>query len=311
MTRLTTLALVAAGVLALQGCDSAGGLNDEGTDFGAGKYTILLSTMSGPSHAARIATYRDIVRKHTQWPESDLTVLQKGQDASALYYGTYDSFDQARARLSQIRDMKNPQGGKPFAAAIIVPLPGRDFGPKEWNLANVKTGAYTLCVGQWVDDPKVSFFQRREAAVKHCKELRAEGHEAYFYHGDSDSLVTVGIFGPKAVKMVRTGDTLRPQIVDPKARRMMESDNPKLRYLLLNGWQTKVSRVQVDPDTGRPVTEGFEMKDGQLVAKLPQDVQRSQLVRLPHFKPGTEEDEDERDRGHEPAIFDSGLPKPW
>jgi hypothetical protein len=90
----------------------------------------------------------------------------------------------------------------PFAGARLVPTPTPDVGRPEWQLRRCP-GAYTLHVGVFYDTP--TFSQRKEAAVQWVEQLRADGIEAYYYHGEVRSGVTVGHFGEEDVIREQTG----------------------------------------------------------------------------------------------------------
>ncbi|MBN2563430.1 MAG: hypothetical protein JXQ75_21120 [Phycisphaerae bacterium] len=91
----------------------------------------------------------------------------------------------------------------PFFSARPLPKPIEDVGPAEWDLRSAK-GVYTLQVGVTYNTPTLHDY--KQAAVEWVKALRAEGHEAYYYH-DPDkprSSVCVGTFGEDA--LVDSGD---------------------------------------------------------------------------------------------------------
>jgi hypothetical protein len=298
-TALTTLAIA--------GCDtSTSSMMSMGSELnlGKGQYTILLDTAHGPSHHQRIQAYKRIIMSNMDWPGSDLLVVSReGEEATSLYYDTFESFDAATRRLKQIRRIQTQTGKKPFDTVHVqvVPVPGSRIGPPEWDLTSTK-GAYTLCVGRWYNMPDRDFFLRRENAVLHCKMLREKGHEAYYYHGESESLVTVGLFGPDTVKVIPTGDVNQARIVDPRVRTLRQ--HPDLATFVENGW-TRVDHVQQQKER-RPVLD----REGNPVRK--QIKARSHLVRHPAgVQDGRTADTKQQTENPNGPIDRPGVPKPW
>jgi hypothetical protein len=50
-----------------------------------------------------------------------------------------------------------------------------------------------------VFEPTEEFWEYKQAALEFCELLRNKGYEAYYYHTDSASMVTVGTFDEDAV----------------------------------------------------------------------------------------------------------------
>ncbi len=315
MKRSDVLALLLAGLLLPAGIGCSGpagrsglfGGGDLGFDVGPGQYTILLKTASMPGHLEWIKQYKQVVMRHTGWSDGELMALQIDEDHSVLYLDTYEDFADARARLSEIRQITTDNGTQPFIGAIIVPVPGRDVGPDKWNLAHVKHGMYTLLVGKWQNSPDDDFYRRKEWAVRHCKRLRDKGHPAYFYHGQSESLVTVGIFDHRAVEMVQRDGKKRPVIADPRVENLRKS-NKQFRYMLVNGHVAYERIAQLDPNTRRGVYTLVEDPDsGDPVAELPKKPYLSLLVHLPQ----RDRTESDKARDEEFRDLSVGFPRPW
>jgi hypothetical protein len=301
--------LVLAGCLLTAGigCSGPGNGGDLGFDVGPGQYTILLETASMPGHLAWIKQYKQVVMRHTGWSDAELMAMQIDEDHSALYLDTYDNFGDARSRLSEIRQITTAKGTQPFRRAIIVPVPGQDIGPDKWNLAHVDRGMYTLLVGKWQNSPGDDFYRRKEWAVRHCKRLRDKGHPAYFYHGQSESLVTVGIFDYRAVEMVEQDGKKRPVIVDPRVEKLRRS-NEQFQYMLVNGHVAYERIAQIDPNTRQGVFTLVEDPDsGEPVAELPKKPYLSHLVHLPQ-RDRTKEDKARDQEFHDLSV---GFPRPW
>ncbi|MFK7883516.1 MAG: hypothetical protein AB8F26_04945 [Phycisphaerales bacterium] len=126
---------------------------------------------------------------------------------SAVVYGSYDDpgSDDAQAGLQRVREMQIG-GMTPFAAAILIPPPAAmaQSSGNEFDLRTVKArvgerAVYTLQVAVYgrsdlekatPEDLKVFRAQAEQAVI----EMRADGHDAFFYHGPNSSSVTIGVF---------------------------------------------------------------------------------------------------------------------
>ena len=128
-----------------------------------------------------------------------------------------------------IKTLKDSTGATPFERGVFVSLDAPDpTSPPEWNLFNVDRGLtpkdpkrayWTLQILAFRADPL-----RKEAAVQAVRALREKGVEAYYYHGEFVSSVTVGHWPANAVKAQNDklwmpdvadseGDVSRPLVV--------------------------------------------------------------------------------------------------
>jgi hypothetical protein len=301
--------VVLAGLAMLVGCDNQMGTGQlpTGMNLGKGQYTILLETQHGPFSFEKVKTYREIIASNTGWPESDLLLVRNEREQTAsLYYGTFDGFDAAVDRLLDIRKIKTDRGNKPFSRGLVqvVPAPGTQIGPKQWNLENAK-GDFTLCVGKWHNMPDKNFFLRRENAVLHCKRLRDKGYEAYYFHGDLESIVTVGLFQAGEVR-IRRDRNGRQEItsVSPRIRKLQA--DPEVGRFLENGWNQQDVTVLLDARgtprldaTGEPIRQKTPIRSFLVYHPSKRDRPAS----LPDN--ASKEPEDAKD------PFDSRFPKPW
>lgn len=167
------------------------------------------------AHISGASGTRDALRGKTG--SNDWYVIH-GQDASNLYFGFYKSVDpndklnptevaRAQRDLDMVRKLRSadPVNPYPFERAAFVALDTPDpTAPPEWNLFNVDREKNPI-------DPKRAFWSlqimafkghplRKEAAVQAVADLRAKGVEAYYYHGEIVSSVTVGKWTYDAVK---------------------------------------------------------------------------------------------------------------
>ncbi len=265
MTRILSAGVVAVACLTL-GCDGGSGTEgDLATGRGlfgrpgpgestselspaagsTGQYTILLFVNTGPTHASDARKVKADTQKHTGWDDL-MVVHEAGQ--SMLYWGTFASLDQASKKLDVARGARAPAGHRPFAKAIVVPLPGVDLGPARWQLKNAP-GAYSVCVATFHNVPEKDFTQRKQAALAYCKQLRAQGEQAYVDHGPAVSSVCIGAFPEASVRMVKERGRIHPKIIDPRIKAILK----KYPVRPVNGMEEWVTIPQLDPKTGRPM----------------------------------------------------------
>jgi hypothetical protein len=165
-------------------------------------YTIFCARLDGDMHVQRANRIKQELIDTTKM--KDWYVIHENAQ-SLLYYGYYrvindpkDPKETQRAQTDRkkIDFMVDPMGNRPFEKAVFVELTAPDpIAPPDWNLVNAK-GAYSLQIAAYKDSP-----QRKEAAVETVRAARAQGIEAYYYHGASSSLVCVGAWPETAVKM--------------------------------------------------------------------------------------------------------------
>jgi len=238
------------------GCDKAILSSGEG-DASNGGYTILLYVLRSVDHVERIKEFKEQTAKDTGW--KGMFIVHKAED-SELYWGKYATYEAAAKDLkNKAKKYRTKLGVPAYAKAIVVPIPGKDVGPPEWNLLNAK-GAYTVVVAVFYNidtlkyyDPKsrkyrvekIGYRTRKIDAVEYCRELREKGEEAYFHHGPSQSKVTVGAFADSAVVMVERDGVTKPEIREPRIDAIVR----KYKFLAVNGYSEK--RSVINPKTGK------------------------------------------------------------
>ncbi|MBN1555931.1 MAG: hypothetical protein JXA11_14400 [Phycisphaerae bacterium] len=261
----------------LVGCDGAGA-GGGGWNLGGyaaeDEYTLLLTTLTGPDHVNLADLYLQRMKQYTDW--QGLYVVNK-DESSALYWGKYRTRQDALKNLQTAKQYVTPGSGENlFRMATIVPLPGQDVGPSEWNLKNAR-GEYTVLVAVFQDLPQQNYVGRKSRAVDLCKKLRQQGQEAYFLHETSRSGVTIGTFPAEAMR-TRQVEKIHPQtgdkylveervVIDPRMKAILK-ENPEFLYC----GNTEI-RNELDPQTGkivRRVTPSAplsisEFKKGQMV----------------------------------------------
>lgn len=271
MKRFVIISLLGAAVAA--GCDtnafpwsrhppgggagvSAGGGRD---DTESRPYTILLCALTDPeTHVADAERYRKTLTEKVGW--KDLFVVHKG-GRSELFWGRYRSGEakEAQDNLKTAKAYRTKDGIPLFVKAIVYPIPGKEIGPKEWNLKGAK-GEHSLLVAVFKDDPERNYVGRRRFAVQYCRRLRQHRYEAYFHHGPVNSHVTIGAFGHKAIRIQKTPTGQKLYILDP-AIKQLQKDFP---LLAING-SGVIDHIR-DPRTG----------------KMIRHKRKTYLIRIPH-----------------------------
>ncbi len=184
-------------VLGLTGCQGA--LRGE-------PWTIECLTLRGAEHREHSDAIADALRQFDGVATGKVRVHHT-LEASTIYYGRYFRRidrekglrpipDKLRDELAMIQELVDDHGRRVFIAARMVREPLPDVGPPEWNLENTD-GVYTLQVAAFESTPGQPDYKR--AAARYAAQLRKKGYEAYYHHGESASVVTVGTFNRNAV----------------------------------------------------------------------------------------------------------------
>jgi hypothetical protein len=147
-------------------------------------------------------------------------------------------------------------GRRPFARAHLMPpvrvesdevRPVTPHAKEEWNLAVVREGlgkqaGFTLQIGVFESSDRAAAMR---AAENWVHELRQAGEEAYFYHGRTASMVSVGVFGredwdalldvagPRVRALQRKYPTLRLERLDERSSRKKKNAEPERPSLLV------------------------------------------------------------------------------
>lgn len=234
------------------------------------EYTILLARYKGPAHV-RLASGAKRELKSQGW--KDVFVVHE-HEFSAVYSGHYDETRQASRDLKKAKNFTLANGRKPFDKAIVVSVPGtHDKGPEKWNFKNA-VGRYSLLVAIFYDVPQQNYFGRRLRAVELCKKLRKQGEEAYFYHGPNKSGVTIGTFGPNAIK------TQVMKVKHPETGQYFEQDRKYINDPRLRALRNKYPELLICGNT--EITKKMVMKNGKAVVE--KEVQQSYPIGIPNWK---------------------------
>lgn len=218
------------------------------------EFTIRCASIAGPGHVERAIQLKGTISRDTASKLKDWHLLHENEE-STLFYGYYGSSkkENSRAKLDiqKLYEVTDSRGNHPFfPTAVIVPLATPDpVAPADWNLANAPAGMnYTLEIGVYKDSP-----QRKQYAVDAVREARAQGVNAFFYHGESASSVCVGVW-PDAAVRVTGGDV-------GGADERMDPDKPII--VLPAGRQSGWVRTQ-DGSVVKPVTPTMTIVDPSL-----------------------------------------------
>lgn len=197
-------------------------------------FAILMFVFGMPDHVNQALRYKQNTQADTKW--ANLYVVHK-EGLSELYRGNYPNVTEARKDLKAVKNYRTPRKVQPYKQALVMPLAGKEVGPDQWNLQNA-TGAFTLAIGLFRDDPARGIIGHKQFAVDNVRDLRSKGIEAYFLHEPTQSLVTVGSFPESSYPIVpREVRTVERKVKDPKLEQLMR----KYPFLAVNGYQEIVT----------------------------------------------------------------------
>ncbi len=257
---LSLLVVITCGVL-MPGCQTPGNANLTASPVSGGLFrppgapwSILCLEISGDYRIEQIEQIADILRRTKGIRSKDVVVQNETDGFARLYYGKYYRKTDAKtgkrstpkkmaADLIFLRSLADNQGKYFFLRARKVRYPTPHAGPAEWDLRHAE-GTYSLQVG--VFEPTDEFYECKIAAAQFCKLLRDRGFEAYYYHTEAGSMVTVGLFGEDAVIAQPSGLPRYSQEV-----LSLQSADDLLKYNRLNG---AVYKATSDRGIKLPVT---------------------------------------------------------
>ena len=251
---------------------SSGGATTTDADGNALKnsdaWVIVLGAFSGDDQDQ--LAQEALAKITSQTPLSGARLIKK-EKGTVIEYGRFkDPADpEAKAELQRIRETRIGDS-TPMDRAFFAPPQGITGALPQYDLRNWKQDAlagkalYTLQIAAYGrDDNKPptakESAQFREAAEKAAAQLRREGDQAFYYHGPTLSLVTIGLFGESDLKLPIKGEHgVEPGFQSPRITDLQK------RYPnnLLNG---------------KGIRETVKTTDGKVASKL----QASRLVALP------------------------------
>jgi hypothetical protein len=206
--------------------------------------TILLAEYRGP------APTNDALRVGKELSDKGLrdVFVVEGSGVASLCVGHYNSWQDKAAdeMLKAVRPIRDAAGQYPFAGVMLVPVP-EPTPQNPWPLEKAK-GVFTLHVASW-EAPG-----RMPKAQAYAAELRAQGYEAYVYHGPRLSMVTLGAFGleifdnPALVGQAGA----KPKVTSPKVLELIQKF-PRMRL------EGEVAPPEAHVPTGLIIIPGREM----------------------------------------------------
>jgi hypothetical protein len=176
----------------------------------AGGWTILLAQFEEAEHPQHQVAAESLKKSlETRTGYQDFWVQNEGP-RSVLYAGHYEAANDARAKTDLLRwKQMRTDGQLPSSGVALTPIIERDAGDTpEWNLLSARQlGDATLDIGYYDEEFGPNF---REAAEKYVAALRQDSHEAYYYHGPNQSVISIGIFlkSEADVKVLDPGDVV-------------------------------------------------------------------------------------------------------
>ncbi|GAB4546426.1 MAG: hypothetical protein Tsb0013_05280 [Phycisphaerales bacterium] len=208
-------------------------------------WAIALRFFSGPGHREAAQRALAQVARETGRPDARVRTRERG---SVIVAGRYSGPGDAGA-LAELERIQAIASGdaRPYERSYLAP-PVVDTGPGlgadelDLNGAKARFGedraVYTLEYATFDEGGPARY---RRAAEEEAARLRSEGELAFYYHGRSNSTVTLGLFGIDAV--------------DNNARFSPEVDflQRRFKFLMQNGdriplgegtyWPTRLVRV--------------------------------------------------------------------
>ncbi|HED54698.1 MAG TPA: hypothetical protein ENJ00_10940 [Phycisphaerales bacterium] len=164
------------------------------------QWTIGLATFSGNDAPARAEAEADRLRSIPAL--RDVFVMDRGSRA-IVCVGQHPSPSTAEA-LAQLKKVRavTIAGERPFQHAFFIPPTGKAQDDLDLRRAPETFGSsavYTLQVGVYgradgKPPTEKDIAEARAKAEEAARELRRQGELAFYYHGPSMSMVTVGVF---------------------------------------------------------------------------------------------------------------------
>ena len=171
-------------------------------------WSVLLASVTGAEHQANANAIREeVVRRYPQLNDAYVSTTQRGSVVLVGHF-TGPQDPAAQAELKVVKEI-NEGNMRAFPRAMLTRMgAGAEAGPPGPNDLRIvrrtrpNATLYSLQIAVWsafgTNELKMSDIKRSAETL--CRQLRAEGHDAYYFH-DFDtktSIVTVGVFGADA-----------------------------------------------------------------------------------------------------------------
>lgn len=224
--------------------------NDTASHDAAG-WAVILAAFRGDEAQSAANVMLQRTRGEGGLPEA---YIARRNDAYVIAVGDFPSPDDERAvkELARVQQIE-VNGDKPFRYALLAPPSGTMKGDMpQYNLLQAKRqlgddALYTLQIGaygnlgQQTKPTAEELSKVRKAAEEAAYKLRQEGEQAFYYHGPSMSMVTVGVFGT---------EDFDPQVPNFKSARLRDAQK-RHPYNLYNG-QAVREKIKGAPDRLQP-----------------------------------------------------------
>ncbi|QQE12767.1 hypothetical protein JD969_04705 [Planctomycetota bacterium] len=194
---------------------------DQVTNWG-----IMLDAFGGPDRAIRannlITQLREKKGLKDFW-------LKRTNEVAMVMYGSFEDrkSTEARDELYKIREL-TIDNKKPYRMAMMQPLAGASKISDDPLDARSYIGFYTMQIGFY--DPNFDG-DMRQAAENAVKALRADGEDAFYYHGPKRSLVCVGLFTQQDMSQRHSRQGFQVEEYGPRIREVQQ----KYPNNLMNG----------------------------------------------------------------------------
>lgn len=245
----------------LFGPGKGGGANGPKTDA---MWSVVIESFRGDK--AEEESRDGLQKLRTETGLTDAYLEQRGP-AIVIAFGRYadGASKEAKAGLERVRNTEvviSNVKTKPFANAFLAPpatIPGTipEYDLRQAKKLNGDWVIYTLQIGAYTrrDKPPTAeeLAEFRKTAEQAVGMLRHEGEQAYYYHGPTGSMVTVGLFGKEDFDPQTPG-------VESAALRVLRKRYP---YNLYNGAGMH-ERIKVTTKTGKQA-EADRMQPSALV----------------------------------------------
>ncbi len=169
-------------------------------------WTIGLKPFAG--EGARLRAEQELTRLRRLNGLGDAFILSRGPRAIICVGKVASpSTAEAEALLERVRNVRD-EGVRPFSHAFYIPPEGKAASdldlrsaPKNYGRQAIYTlqiGAYGRTDGKAPTEKDV--LEARRKAEEAAADLRRQGELAFYYHGPSMSMVTVGVFGERDIQ---------------------------------------------------------------------------------------------------------------
>jgi hypothetical protein len=254
------IVLLAAVATASAGCNGGSGVINPNDYIGKeAPLTLLLVEYHGPE--ARSAAEKAC--SNLQREGFGDAFFLADEDEGYVCHGKYEDFADTNYRrdVKRLVGLRDRQGNSIFGRPWLMLLP-EPAPPTSYLLTDVPTKyRYTVQIGLF------ELYGRKKAASRFTEDLRRKGYEAYVYHGDTQSQVTIGSFGgiifDNEARILDPKDP--PKIISPDVKKILV-DFPLLNvdgYTMTPEEATKlgehVTRKIRDPETGKYVETKFDV----------------------------------------------------